>query len=114
MNKQDSLDKGEKKQGKWVLAEYEKDESFKNLEIGETLIGTFVARDTNYLKKLFYIIELEDGKIRKLNDTTNLHKWMAKIEPGDKIKITRKKDKNIPAQPNPLQIYEVHVWKKES
>jgi hypothetical protein len=108
--------KEKEKKGKWILADYEKDESFKNIGIDEELIGTFLARDKNYLGNTFYIIEEEDGNIRKINDTTNLNKWMTSIEPGDKIRIIRHPDKKLPqvegsAPKKPLQMYEVFVWK---
>jgi len=109
------VDKGKKEeQGKWVLADYDKDESFIKLDVGEEVVGRLAAKKENYLGNLYYIIEKEDDEIIKISDTTNLHKWMANIEPGDRLKIKRKPDRKLPqvdGEPKqPLQMYEVYVW----
>lgn len=109
------VDKKNKGKGRWVPAEYEKDESFIDIDVGETLIGTFVASKENFRGNLYYIIQKDDGEIVKKNDTTNLHKWMANIEPGDRIKIVRKEDQKLPQKEGkprkPLHIFHVDIWK---
>jgi hypothetical protein len=109
-------EKEQENEGGWVLAKYEKDDSFKNLEVGEEFVGVYVSQDKNYLGKIFYILQEEEGEMRKMNDTTNLNKWMHNIEPGDRIKIVRLPDKKLPqahsSEPRkPLQMYKVYVWK---
>jgi len=105
---QKSLEQDKKDDG-WKLVDFPKDESFISLGVGEELEGRFVGEKTNYFGRLYYIIQKNGGDIVKLNDTTNLHKWMESVEPGDIIKIVRKKDKRSPEpDKNPLQIYEVY------
>ena len=108
---QKSLEADEKKEDEeWKLAEFPKDESFITLGIGEELIGTLVAKKTNFYGNPYYIFEKENGEIVKLSGTTNLDRWLEQFEPGDKMKIVHVEDRKSP-QPGrkPLQIYEVYV-----
>lgn len=92
---------------KWRKDEREKDKTFVDLEIGESLAGTLASKNKGFFG-MYYIFEKFDGSIAKLNGTTNLNKWMAKYEPGDLLRITRKDDLKSPdPEKNNMKIFEV-------
>jgi len=109
---QKSLGQKKEDENRWKLIDIPKDDSFLSLEVGKELIGRFVCAKTNFFGRVYYIIEKDNGEIVKLNDTTNLHKWMENVKPGDMIKIVHEEDRISP-QPdrNPLQLYKVYRMK---
>jgi hypothetical protein len=91
----------------WKKEELERDESFIDLKVGESIAGTLAAKN-NGLFGLYYVIERLDGEIIKLNGSSNLNKWMELHEPGDLIRITRKEDLKIPdPEKNDMKRFEV-------
>ena len=91
----------------WKKEELERDESFTDLEVGESIAGTLAAKNKGFYG-LYYVIEKLDGEIIKLNGSSNLNKWMEKHESGDLIRITRKEDLKSPdPKKNDMKIFEV-------
>ena len=109
---QQSIDK--KDSGCWVKADFPKDESFFKLDVGEQFIGMYVATKKNptFENDVIHVFEDHDGVIRQMNGVTNLDRWMSGIDPGTKVKIVRIEDLKV-GKPNPLQRFEVYIWKEE-
>ena len=101
--------------GHWEKVEPIRDEKFKKLEVGESLICIFVGRqpNTNFPNDLIYTVEIEDGSVKNINGTVDLDENMADVDNGEKIKITRLEDRPKQRQMKAKQIYKVERWVKE-
>ena len=101
--------------GHWEEVTPDKPDNIISLDVDDFFVGTFVSRKENSGSQyggFIYTLERENGNLATMFSTTDLDYSMRKLEPGDKVKITRLKDQPMPPPKKAMQKYKVEKWVK--
>jgi len=107
----------EEKKGRWIRDDPPAQNSsgeflgYKKLQIGESLDGIYksVKPNPNYPERKVYFFSTKDGDVFGLNSSGDLDSWMAKHNPGDILKITRKPDLDV-GKASPMHQFEISTF----